>query len=106
MTRAPNNGGIGGTEFTPEFKKYLELSGNKGELLRGPMQYPLGAQGGIQAGQFNDQYNEYLRKLGHIADPRIPEYNQRLLTMGARPPVFSQDLNPDRQSYAATGTRF
>jgi hypothetical protein len=94
MTRAPNNSGMGGSEFTPEFKKYLGLLGDKGKqiLLQGPMQYPSAM--GVAAGDSLDKYQGWLRSLTNVADPRVPDYNVKLLGPGSRPPNFTEDLNP------------
>jgi hypothetical protein len=100
MTRAKNDSGasVNGVEFTPQFLQYLNASGNRDVALRGAPQYP--QIQGIGAGSSIDKYEAMLRNLAHIADPRTAEYDEKLLSVGQRAPSFTQDLNPDKQSYA------
>lgn len=75
ISRAPNNSGMGGVEYTPEYLQYLQATGQ--DTLHGvtaPPQYPGG--GGTGFGNANDLYNQQWRDiLSQSTGGAIAPYN-------------------------------
>lgn len=79
ITRAPNNSGMGGMEFTPAFRDYMGAANVTG--LRAP-QYP--RQSGIQGGPALDDYESQMRQVLAVAN-QAPAYNQNWTNRVSRP---------------------
>lgn len=89
VTRAPNNAGTGGVEYTPQFLQYLQSQGMNAQnyAQSGPMRYPMstGTGSGVQL----DAYQNYLRTLGALSNGG-PTYNQNPTELQYyRPGTFS-----------------
>lgn len=72
ITRAPNNFGMGGVEYTPQFKEYLAAGGAPGiNRSAPPPYYPGGGTSGPQLDQYNKSYRDIFSQINGR-----PSYNQ------------------------------
>lgn len=91
MTRAPNNSGMGGIEYTPQFLQYMKEAGY--DAPPAP-QYP--RETGISGGPALDGYMSQLRRITSMASGgAVPEYNAEPYDFLASTGSYMGDPNYD-----------